>query len=535
MSTDESSELERLRAELAELRSRFHLLVESSAEAMYLKDADSRYVYVNPAAAAMMFRRPEELIGASDDGVFEPDVVQEIRADDERVMRTRQTAAIRTARVMGDGVALEYDTVKRPWVDEAGHIQGVIGVTSEVSELAALQRVAAQAAMEREANERREVEGQLRRADRLVSAGVLAGSLVHEIRNPLAFVLAATREAHQASTVPAEAARLADIVDAAERIEGIISAASGLARADHSGLGAIDVEAAIDRAILLAGARMRGGASVHRTKGGVPAVLASDPRLVQVLLNLLVNAAQAIEESGRVGTIGVSTGIEGGAVVVRVHDTGPGVPSEVAQRLFKPFSTTKAGDEGAGLGLWVSHGIVHEFGGALELENPGQLGASFVVRLKPAENGASEKPKDGFSNDGPAAGESPLALAPARLPRLLLVDDEVLIRGVIEEGLEASFVVVSCGGVSEALSRLEAGDRFDLVLCDLVMPDGGGARLHAELRRFAPASPILFMSGGAPSASARDFLAREGIEPIQKPFRLGALRRRLLEAIPGAH
>lgn len=108
MSTDERTELERLRSELQLLRARFEQLVEHSAEAMYLKDRDSRYVYVNQSAAAMMFRRPSELIGADDTGVFAPDVVLDIRADDLHVMRTGETAVIRTARVMSTGVRLEF-------------------------------------------------------------------------------------------------------------------------------------------------------------------------------------------------------------------------------------------------------------------------------------------------------------------------------------------------------------------------------------------------------------------------------------------
>lgn len=631
MSTDERSELESTKAELALLRTRFEQLVEHSAEAMYLKDRDSRYVYVNQSAAAMMFRRPEELVGATDTGVFAPDVVEEIRADDLHVMRTGQTVVIRTARVMATGVRLEFLTVKRPWFSPEGRILGVIGTTQDVSELATLQRESAETseafmallesaseaifvhadgvvayanpaarrilgrteselvgsplgaavrpqdgdivqrlrantggwteigffqadgslalvemsdvpafwcgsparvAIGRDVTERRQLEGQLRNADRLASAGVLAGSLVHEIRGPLTFVLAASQALREEGTLPPAAdARLGDIVDAASRIEDLLSAVSTLARPDGGPLAPVDVEGAIDRALLLGGARMRSGVQVRRVRGGVPAVAASERRLVQVLLNLIVNAAQAVEGGGG-SVVEVSTEQTGDIVRVRVHDDGPGVSQDVAARLFKPFATTKSGDEGAGLGLWVSRGIVEEWGGVLRLENPGEAGASFLVELPLARAGA----------ESPAAGPPPppvvreVRVAPpvarnAGLPRLLLVDDEELIREVLVQGLAGSFEVVASAGVLDALERLEAEPRFDLVLCDLVMPDGGGPRIHAAIAERSSPPALLFMSGGAPTAGAREFLEKHGIEPIPKPFRLKALRERLLAEI----
>ncbi len=634
MSTDERTELESLRSELQLLRARFEQLVEHSAEAMYLKDRDSRYVYVNQSAAAMMFRRPSELIGADDTGVFAPDVVLDIRADDLHVMRTGETAVIRTARVMATGVRLEFLTVKRPWFSADGRIQGIIGTTQDVSELATLQRESAEAsegflallesasesifvhsdgvvafanpaalrmldrseaqvvgaplgaaarpqdvdiverlransggwtelgflrpdgsvalvemsdvaafwcgsparvAIGRDVTERRQLEGQLRNADRLASAGVLAGSLVHEIRGPLTYVLAAGRQLTEEGLPPAAAARMGDILDAAERIEGLVSAVSALARPDSGQVEPVHPEGAIDRALLLASARMRAGVKVQRVRGGVPAVMASERRLVQVLLNLMVNAAQAVESGGG-GTLEVATFEEGGTVGIRVRDDGPGVPLDVANRLFKPFATTKSESEGTGLGLWVSRGIVEELGGTLELENPGRPGASFVVRLQLAPAGSAPAVPAPTPREPPRPAAAPSTpVAPSGLPRLLLIDDEELIREVLVQGLASSFEVVASSGVNEALAALAAGPPFDLVLCDLVMPDGGGPRIHAELASAEPRPRVLFMSGGAPTAAAREFLAVHGIEPIAKPFRLSALRQRLLDelAAPG--
>lgn len=610
--SDGADELLLLREEVRLLRYRFNLLVEHSSEAIYLKDLDSRYVYINEAGASMMYRRPDDLIGQDDEGLFAPDVAREIRADDQHVISTGQTAVIRTMRAMTNGTRIDFLTVKRPWFDGDGTIVGVVGTTQDVTELADAQREAAEAAegfrtlvetmaelvivhragailyanpaalgalgrresdltggmlshlarakdrsvvaglgagaasraevgflrpdgavvlvelsdvpaswcgeparvaIGRDVTVRRRMDAQLQDADRLAAVGMLAGGIAHEIRNPLTFVLGVVRELAASTGDEASKARLLDVVDAAERIEAIVQGVSGLARPDTDAGGPVDVEGVIDRALLLAGSRLRDRAVVERSARGNATVIGSERRLVQVVINLLVNASQAIGSGHTMGKVSIQTAIVGTSVRIRVRDSGPGVPMAVATRIFEPFVTTKPSADGTGLGLWVSRGIVAEMGGSLELENPGAPGASFLIALPVAT--------------APQVELRPLAVR----PRLLLVDDERLISDLLSDGLSGTFDVQACDGVAAALAKVQAEPPFDIVLCDLIMPNGGGERLFQELGTLGVRPPMCFMSGGAATPEARQFLERERILPIDKPFRIGDVRRRLLIAL----
>lgn len=623
--SENDGELERLRAELQLLRYRFNLLVEHSAEAIYVKDLESRYIYINEAGARMMYQRPEQLVGRNDEGLFAPEVVAEIRADDLHVIRTGQTAVIRTARTMTTGEHLNFLTVKRPWFDADGHIIGVVGTTQDVSELVDAQREAAAAtegfrtlveammelvvvhregvvryanpvalalfgqpesnvvgvpfaefvraedrpvidrlasdgrgraevgflseggvvalvelsdvpgtwcgepvrvAIGRDVSARRRMDARLRDSERLAAVGMLASGVAHEIKNPLTFVLGQGQALLAAASEPATQARLRDLVDAAERIEEIVAGVSALARPEADSPSSADVEGAVDRALLLVGARLRDRAEVRRERGGVPHVVGSERRLVQVLVNLLVNAGQALGAGPTMGTITVTTTREAGMVELRVRDSGPGVPVEMASRLFDPFVTTKPEGEGTGLGLWVCRSILAELGGSLELLNPGERGACFAVRLPVADDAPTLPPRAA----SPAGARPRAAPRPAdvRKPRLLLVDDERLISDLLVDGLSGSFDVVATDGVDAALTLVAAGPAFDLILCDLIMPMGGGARLFDELNRRGVRPPMVFMSGGAATPESRHFLERERLTPIEKPFRIAEVRRRLL-------
>ncbi len=620
----DDSELMRLRGELELLRYRFDLLVENSSEAIYLKDLQSRYVYVNQAAASMMYRRAEELIGCTDDAVFPANVVQEIHADDRQVMGTGNSVRIRTARVLTNGVRLEYLTVKRPWTDEAGRVIGLVGTTRNITEMVEAQAEAAAASegfralveavselvivhqdgcvvyanpgalavlgraeadvigaalselvrpqdrvllgrrgvaavevgfvrpdervrlveitevgaswcgqparftIGRDVSMKRRMQGQLQHADRLAAVGMLAAGVAHEIKNPLTYLLAGLSQLGEEAP-PESRTRLSDLADAAERINAIVQGISGLSRPDPPSQGPVDAELAIDRALLLAGPRLRDRAEIVRTRGEIPLVRGSERRLVQVFLNLLVNAALAMAGLEGRGRLEITSALEADGVVFRVRDNGPGVPEAVSRRLFEPFESTRHPAEGSGLGLWISAGIARDFGGSLTLENPGAAGACFRLALRSADE-ATESARSVAAR----ASRPPATLTPGVRPRLLVVDDERLITDLLSEGLASAFEVEVRPGVAEAVERLGQEPKLDLILCDLIMPSGGGPRVYEALQALPEPRPVLrFMSGGAATPELRGFLAEQGLVPIEKPFRIAALRRRLLDAAAG--
>jgi CheY-like chemotaxis protein len=228
-------------------------------------------------------------------------------------------------------------------------------------------------------------------------------------------------------------------------------------------------------------------------------------------VNLLVNAAHAIPEGhAEKNEIRTSTRTDAeGRAVVEVRDTGSGISPEVLGRLFDPFFTTKPMGAGSGLGLSICHGIVASFGGEILVESEPGKGSVFRVVLPPGRLGKAVASRPA----GPPTTEVP------RRGHVLVIDDEPLIGNVIRRILHDHEVTVVQRG-KDALARIALGGRFDLILCDLMMPEMTGMELHAEIARAYPAltDRMIFLTGGVFSPTAKSFLDRVPNERLEKPF-----------------
>ncbi|MEM6927591.1 MAG: ATP-binding protein, partial [Myxococcota bacterium] len=228
-------------------------------------------------------------------------------------------------------------------------------------------------------------------------------------------------------------------------------------------------------------------------------------QLVQVVVNLLVNAAQA-QESG--GTIVVRLTSRESMVRLTVEDSGPGIPEPLQRRIFDPFFTTKQ-RSGTGLGLAIVQRLVSELGGSVQVRSQVGKGSRFIVVL-PAMAPLAPPPAK-----APAARETP---PPARSARLMVIDDEPLVANVLARFLTAHDVETSLSA-DEALPRL-LETRPDLILCDLMMPGMTGAQLYAELEREGSGlhQRMVVMSGGAFTSETQAFLERAQCPVLTKPF-----------------
>jgi CheY-like chemotaxis protein len=253
--------------------------------------------------------------------------------------------------------------------------------------------------------------------------------------------------------------------------------------------------------------------------GDVPPVLANESRLGQVFLNLIVNAAQAIPV-GRAdrNEVRVTTAVDGpDGVTVEVADTGIGIPADKIERIFDPFFTTKPAGVGSGLGLAICHRIISELGGSISVRSVVGEGTTFRVTLRRATEVA-------------AVIAPPVAAAPqpvaTRRGRLLVVDDEPALCTTIELVLARDHDVTTVTSPRRAAALIEAGERFDLLLSDLMMPEMTGMELYSKLAEAAPeqAARMIFMSGGTLTADGAKFLHAPGRVSIDKPFRAAALR-----------
>jgi PAS domain S-box-containing protein len=381
--------------------------------------------------------------------------------------------------------------------------------------------------------DRKSVEAKLVVGDRMVSVGTLAAGVAHEINNPLAYVMtnldmiAEELEQQRAPALESLCQMVEEARNGAERVRRIVRDLRTFSRADEERRVALDVRGVLDRAINMSFNEIRHRARLEIDYGEVPMVDADEARLGQVFINLLVNAAQALPDGhSERHKIRVTAGYSpSGGAEITISDTGAGIPPQLLNRIFDPFFTTKAVGAGTGLGLSICHGIVTRLGGDIAVESEPGKGTMFTVRLPPAVS-------------TPARIADPPQVAAAHVApraRVLVVDDDALLLTSLKRLLR-EHDVTAVGSGREALAAALAAD-FDLVLCDLMMPDMTGMDLHAALTDKKPelTSRMVFMTGGAFTPSARAFLDAVPNDRLDKPFdtqELRALVQRFVQRDP---
>jgi two-component system, cell cycle sensor histidine kinase and response regulator CckA len=395
----------------------------------------------------------------------------------------------------------------------------------------------------RDVSEQLRMREQVALSERLASLGTLAAGMCHEINNPLTFIIANTHfiEAaidgwqrqlrEQASLSLADRTwkareALDDLREGAERIRRIVADLSVFGRQFEETCPIIDVRGCVDWAVRVCAVQTRTRARVVKDVQPVPAVRASESRLAQVLINLLINAAHAVPEGdAERNVIRISTGTdERGRVIIRVQDTGSGIPADVRTRIFDPFFTTKQPGVGSGLGLSICHGIVESLDGEIRVESEFGQGSTFEVILPAASELASAAKAAAVPDQG--------ELQPGRI---LVVDDEPTFLRAVRSLLSPPHEVVTLENARAALDLFERGERFDMVLCDVVMPGFNGMDLYEGVARIDPAiaERFVFATGGAFTPRAMKLLAHVPNARIEKPFEpsaLHALMQRLLPA-----
>jgi PAS domain S-box-containing protein len=371
--------------------------------------------------------------------------------------------------------------------------------------------------IQRDISHKKMTEAQLIIADRMASVGTLAAGVAHEINNPLSSVIAnlelAMREVQElAASMPTDLLdELRDAREAAERVRRIVRDLKIFSRSDEDKRGPVDVERVLDSALRMAWNEIRHRARLVKKFEKVPPVEANEARLGQVFLNLIVNAAQAIEEgSAERNEIVVRLYTsERGRIVVSVRDSGSGMAPNLIGRLFTPFVTTKPAGVGTGLGLSICHRILSAIGGTITVESELGKGSEFTVTMLPAPEGVVPERAVRTSLRG--------AL---RRGRVLVIDDERLVIDVVRRMLTHDHDVFTIDDARVGLSRLAAGERYDVILCDLMMPHMSGMDFHRELARAYPeqAERIIFFTGGAFTPRAKEFLERVPNHRMEKPI-----------------
>lgn len=499
------------RAELArrESEERYRTLVEASPSGILLLDRRSRIVFANPAACRMCgVADTADLVGR--------DVVDVVIVEDRRALRVRIRAVL-SRRVQ----ALPFRVRLRRPDGEARHVEFVgvqVNHDGQPAVLVVGNDVTAQIVA---AEEQRRLEGQLRQAQKLEAVGRLAGGVAHDFNNLLQAMLGyAELLATQVEDPGAVAEGLAELAEHARRGARLTRQLLVFSRREATSMEVLDLGSVVAGATTLVRRLLRESTRLEVSLASRPLPVRADRgQLEQVLLNLTVNAADAMPHGGVLTLRTGETAAE--RVWFEVSDTGHGIPEELRDRIFDPFFTTKNPSQGTGLGLSVAHAIVAHHGGEIEVSS--RVGAGSVFRVLLPRLAASELPA------GVAAEPDPLELVRGGGRRILVVEDEKGAREVLVEILGAmGFEVAAVGTVAEA--RAQSDEPWAL-LCDVVLPDGTGDRLAAELQGRWPGLVVILMSGYAQDAALRSAVGRGEVRFLEKPFGMSSLARQLARAL----
>ncbi len=497
-----------------ELRNRerwFSTTLRSIGDAVLAVDATGAVASLNRAAEALTGWTADEALGRP--------IEEVVRLGDHDTLAPMPTplAAVRDAGgvVYLDGALTTRDGRVRligdsaaPIVDDTGQILGAVVVFRDVEPEGRMQR-------------------QVELGRRMAALGTLAAGVAHEINNPLSYIrtnVQVVREVlgrHRSEVADpawiddADAA-LADADLGSEEVRRIVADLRVFSAPAHGQRASGDVRDALRWAVDVVGPLVRQHARLVVEVGATALVDGDGGRLGQAFVNLLTNAAQAIDRGGsndNLVSLRAGTAADG-QVFVEVRDTGCGIAESRLPRIFEPFYSARRNGRGTGLGLAICHGIVSALGGVIDVESKVGVGSTFRIRLPPAR----VVPK---FESSPALVLPPTAVALSTgTPQVLVIEDDALVRNALARTLGGRFRLVMAEDAGAAIARLGRGELFPLLLCDLTMPGMNGIELSRHLAIHHPdqARRMVFITGGAINEEAAAFLDAAPLGHIEKPF-----------------
>ncbi|MCQ8105270.1 ATP-binding protein [Methylomonas sp. SURF-2] len=493
-------------------KERFRALIEHGGDIISVIDQHGRVAYVSPSVETLLGLPPESFVGRRIDDLVHPDDAAKVN----EVFR----AALRAPGAPIAPVEYRLRHANGEWrnFEATGSNQllnpAVNGIVVNGRDVTEALRADREIARQRETLYQRE---------KMAAMGSLLAGVAHELNNPLSIVVGRAVMLEEETSDPDTLSSVSKIRAAAERCARIVKTFLAMARQHKPRRSQVQVNPVVEACLDMLGYNLRtAGIEIEtRLDDTLPAIFADADQLHQVLVNLLINAQQALLDRPPPRKISISTGHHDALkqVWIEVADNGPGIPEELRARVFDPYFTTKPTGVGTGVGLSVCLGIVESHGGSLSVDCPPEGGAVFRIELPlcaRAEGGDRQKP--------------PESQAPARIrrPCLLIVDDEAEVAAMLKDilGKTCDCIDVAKSG-RDALQLLDKHGAYDAILSDLRMPGMDGPMLYAEIGARWPAlsERMIFVTGDTLSSQVRELVAETGRPVIEKPFLPDEVRR----------
>src|SRR6266478_3806714 len=502
-----------------------HRLVDSFPDLILVLDTEANYTFVSPRCAEVLGYEGEEISEMKLGARTHPEDQPKLMALYKDIIAGRQSFASLEMRVrhkQGEWRKILFNF--SPLFDESEKIEGVVLSGRDVTDL-------------------KRMEEQLIQAEKLAAMGQMLAGVAHELNNPLTAILGVTELVREREGTDDPTKRQLELTHRqARRAARIVQNLLEFSRPASPHKKSLDVNSLVERTLQLHEHSLRrNNIEVEFRPGpGLPSVIGDANQLIQVFLNLVTNAEQAIREVRDSGRIQVRLTSNANRVRVTVQDDGVGIRPEALPRIFDPFYTTKRPGGGTGLGLSICMSIIREHGGNIEAETLPAGGTAFTVSLPIAVGQPPEPlPAPADVRDVPREAVRPAAEV-LKDRTVLVLDDEESIRMLLDEGLSAQGLQVdSVATIEEALTQLTRS-AYDVLLCDLHLSSGGFAVDGREAARriletvSTPNHAVIYMTGDLVEGG-EDTAKRDLHFCLQKPFRISevlAMLRDVLAAAP---
>ena len=491
--------------------------VEQSPVAIVITDAEGRVQYVNPKYTETSGRTLEDILDQN------TNILRDGHPNESSY--DAMLATVRASREWRGELVSQRADVGQVW--ESVQVSSLRDAVGEITNFLC---------MREDITERKRLEQELRQSQKMESLGTLAGGIAHDFNNLLAIINGYADFCLNHSNDPAQARKsLLEIHRAAQRASGLVRQILTFSRKNKVRYAPFDLNNQVRELVALLTETFPRTVSLElKLADKLPPLLADQSQVQQILLNLCVNARDAMPQGG---TITVSTEMHSGVdftrvmgvdprktyACLRVTDTGTGITPEVRARLFEPFFTTKSAQSGTGLGLAVVYGVVTGHKGFIDVESTPGVGSSFIAGL-PLEEDSVILPAAAVRGDFPGGTET-----------VLVVDDEVSLRRLLETALTSKgYRVITAGNGLEAIEYVSRTDQpLDAVLLDLNMPGANGVEVFKVIRAHRPGVKALILSGNLNADNRAELASLGQTEFAQKPYALDDVGRRLRAMLDG--